>query len=64
MNEFLNYLSTYYSWISEPIKKSITNEFNGMYPESIQNVLTTGEVPQLSSRHISRDKHVCKNVYY
>lgn len=64
IDEFLNYLSIYYSWISEPIQKSITNEYNGMYSMKIQNALTTGEVPQLSLRHISRDKLVSKNVYY
>lgn len=64
INEFLNYLSTYYSWISESIQKSITNEYNGTCSISIQHALTIGEVPQLSSRHILRDKHVNNTIAY
>jgi len=30
-----------------------------MFSKEIQEILTAGEVPQLSSRHISRVEHVC-----
>jgi len=30
-----------------------------MFSKKLQEALTAGEVPQLSSRHISRVKHVC-----
>lgn len=65
INQFIKYLLKYYSWIAEPIEISITNEYkNGLYLTKLQDVLTSGEVPQLSSRHVSRTKHVCKNVYH
>jgi len=30
-----------------------------MFSKKIQETLIAGEVPQLSSRHVSRVKHVC-----
>lgn len=30
-----------------------------MFSNKIQGILTAGEVPQLSSRHVSRVEHVC-----
>lgn len=61
-NQFLNYLSTYYSWIADPILSSIKNEYNDMFPTKFHQALTVGEVPQLSSRHVSRTKHVCLSM--
>lgn len=59
INQFLNYLSTYYSWIADPLLRDITNKYNGMFSTKLRDILITGEVPQLSSRHVSRVEHVC-----
>lgn len=65
INQFLKYLSTYYSWIANTIQNSINNAFNdNTFVTNLQNVLTAGEVPQLSSRHVSRAVHVSKNMCY
>jgi len=65
INQFIKYLLRHYSWIAEPIEISIINEYkNSLHLTKLQDVLTTGEVPQLSSRHVSRSKHVRKNLYY
>jgi len=37
----------------------MTIKYNVMFSKKIQESLTAGEVPQLSSRHVSRVKHVC-----
>lgn len=63
-NQFLNYLSTYYSWIADPVLCSIKNEYNVMFPTKIEQALTLGEVPQLSSRHVSRTKHVSISIIF
>lgn len=63
INEFLNYLSIHYSWIADPIKKSIKNAYNdNAFLTKLQSILRAGDVPQLSLRHISRTEHVSKNV--
>lgn len=59
INQFLNHLSTHYSWIAGHLQDSITNKYNVKFSKKIQETLTAGEVPQLSSRHVSRVKHVC-----
>lgn len=65
INQFLKYLSIYYSWIANPIQNSITNAYNdNTFLTNVQNILTAGEVPQLSSRHVSRAEHVSKNACY
>uniref|UniRef100_A0A2H8TPT9 Apoptotic protease-activating factor 1 n=1 Tax=Melanaphis sacchari TaxID=742174 RepID=A0A2H8TPT9_9HEMI len=58
INQFLNYLSIHYSWIASLLQDSITNKYNCMFSKEMQDILTAGEVPQLSSRHVSRVKHV------
>ncbi|XP_060875475.1 apoptotic protease-activating factor 1-like [Metopolophium dirhodum] len=58
INQFLNHLSTHYSWIARLLQHSITIKYNVMFSKKIQESLTAGEVPQLSSRHVSRVKHV------
>lgn len=58
LNIFLNYLSTHYSWLAEPLQDSITKEYNDVCPESVKHILTSGEVPQLSMKHVSRTEHV------
>lgn len=58
INQFLNHLSTHYSWIAGHLQDSITNKYNVKFSKKIQETLTAGEVPQLSSRHVSRVKHV------
>lgn len=62
--KFINYLSTYYSWISEPIESSILHEYTYADLTKIKDVLNFGEVPQLSSKHVSRAEHVCNNLKY
>ncbi|XP_026822292.1 apoptotic protease-activating factor 1-like [Rhopalosiphum maidis] len=58
INQFINYLSIHYPWIAGLLQHSITNKYNYMFSKEIQEILTAGEVPQLSSRHISRVEHV------
>lgn len=59
INHLLNYLEIYYSWIADPIQNSLINESNEAFQKKVEDVLTTGEVPQLPLRHVSRDEHVC-----
>lgn len=61
-NVFLDYLSIHYSWIANPIKDTLAEEYHDMYSNKIQHILNAGEVPQLSSRHVSRTKHVCLSI--
>lgn len=63
LHQFLNYLSIYYSWIAIPLCSSIIKEYNEHFQITIKNILTTtGAVPQLSSRHVSRAEHVCRTT--
>lgn len=55
---FLNYLSTHYPWLAEPLQCSITKEYNDVCSTKLQHILTSGEVPQLSLKHVSRFEHV------
>lgn len=59
INQFINYLSLYYSWIADSIISTIKNEQDDSLSAKIQHALATGEVPQLSSRHVSRTDLVC-----
>lgn len=59
INQFINYLSLHYSWIADSIQSTIKNERDGSLTAKIKYALTTGEVPQLSSRHVSRTDLVC-----
>lgn len=58
INQFISYLLTEYSWIGDALKISMTNEYNSVFAKKIRQALTSGEVPQLSSRHVSRTEHV------
>lgn len=62
-NVFLDYLSIHYPWIANPIKKTLSEEYHAMFSYKIQQILNTGEVPQLSARHVTRTKHVCLSMY-
>lgn len=59
INQFIYYLSLYYSWIADAILNTIKNEHDGSLTAKMKRVLTMGEVPQLSSRHVSRTDLVC-----
>lgn len=52
-------MMTEYPWIGESVENSMSNEYNDLSFTNIRQVLTVGEVPQLSSRHVSRSKLVC-----
>lgn len=58
LSVFLNYLSTHYLWLAEPLQWSITREYNEVCSTKVQQILTSGEVPQLSLKHVSRSEHV------
>lgn len=59
LSQFLNYLSVHYSWLAELIQSSITRAYNNGCLTNLQHALTIGEVPQLFSKHVSRNKLVC-----
>lgn len=63
LNQFLDHMSLYYTWIAEPIKSSLIREHN-TFLTRMKQVLTAGEVPQLSLRHVSRTEHVRIFILY
>ncbi|XP_050540508.1 apoptotic protease-activating factor 1-like isoform X2 [Daktulosphaira vitifoliae] len=64
INQFIDYLSSEYSWIADPIKKTIFNEYNDVYAKKIRNALVIGEVPQLSLKHVTRTELVNNLKYH
>lgn len=59
IDQFIDYLSAHYSWLADPIKSYIENKIISIWTKKLRPFLTSGEVPHLSSTHVTRTDHVC-----